>query len=434
MAHLLTVGLAMAAAFLLGVAPLIVFNAETGGTFSRLGSSLTVSYHGVDNRDVAQNLALRLDQLKAMLIGAELPYLPPGDSTSENLAPAAYLVVITALLMAAARATRQWWRLVLLVPTLLGVALLVPAVALAATVVFPAARSLAFGAGALGLVLFLTTERSDRVWWRLAPLAAIALMVLQSPFTPSNLVVVHFAPLVPLVPLMVGALVANRHPRALATAAATASGGTAFSPPRHPAHAVPAAAGGTMGASPALTSPGHPGRVGSAGMAAASRGHRAWPGVVIQALPLLLVGVLLVNDLRTTRARSAALAASGGVSTYSDAIYGLTDLLANAPGPVVALDWGIALQVQYLSGEKVRMDEVFGYSPEPDATFAEQLAPYLARPETLYVFHAPRDTTFPRRPAFEQLAGSRGALETVAVIRRRDGEEAFQVVRVKGGA
>lgn len=57
--------------FLAGLAPLIAYNLLTGGTLASVGGNLTTSYYGVDNLDIAANLATRWDEWRAVLAGRD---------------------------------------------------------------------------------------------------------------------------------------------------------------------------------------------------------------------------------------------------------------------------------------------------------------------------------------------------------------------------
>jgi hypothetical protein len=63
------------AAFLLGVAPLIFYNVQTGGTLASLRGNLTTSYYGTNNLAFLHNLMERLGQFAAVLTGSHFWYL-----------------------------------------------------------------------------------------------------------------------------------------------------------------------------------------------------------------------------------------------------------------------------------------------------------------------------------------------------------------------
>lgn len=98
-----------------------------------------------------------------------------------------------------------------------------------------------------------------------------------------------------------------------------------------------------------------------------------------------------------------ALAQSGGLSTHSDAIYKLSEWLdSHARGPVVAMDWGLAAPVTYLTHGRVSPTEIFGYAwQESEAHLTGRLAPFIGQPQTLYLWRAPDEIIFDRSPEFK---------------------------------
>jgi len=56
---------------ILGIAPLILYNLQTGGTLFSVGTNLTTSYYGVNNLNFFENLRGRIDQYQAVIGGRE---------------------------------------------------------------------------------------------------------------------------------------------------------------------------------------------------------------------------------------------------------------------------------------------------------------------------------------------------------------------------
>ncbi len=157
-------------------------------------------------------------------------------------------------------------------------------------------------------------------------------------------------------------------------------------------------------------------------------------GFVSMGMAVLAVGLggLFARDVTVTLDYHRALQQSGGLGPHSDAVYRLTDFLKDAAAPVAAMDWGFAPQVRMLTSGGVSPVEVFGYSWDADAGFADRASAALDDPATLFVFHVSQETIFPRRAAFEALVAQRGArIEPVTIISRRDGAPIFEVVRVE---
>ncbi len=73
------------AGLLVGMAPLLVFNLQTGGTLVSIFSNLDRSYYGVSNADFLHNLGRRVSQLYALLNAEHFWYL--GEAIPNRLAP-----------------------------------------------------------------------------------------------------------------------------------------------------------------------------------------------------------------------------------------------------------------------------------------------------------------------------------------------------------
>jgi len=319
------------AAFMLGLAPLLLFNWQTGGTIAVISQNLTTSYYGASNLAFFQNLWTRLGQVWAVLSGSHLWYLG----------------------------------------------------GIAANPLWPYAAALALGA------TVLATLRWARGEWRRAALPWLiwGVIVLASCFTVSALWPTHYALLLPW-----------------------------------PALAV------AVGADLMWQLNGRPARPTARAAAPWRLEPRRWPGY---AAILLVVGVCVL-DLRTDLAYHGLLAESGGLAGHSAAIYDLSAALDSrgftAP---VAMDWGFAAQVEFLTEGRVHPVEIFGYEWREDEGFAARLQTFLSSPDSVYIFHTPAETVFPRREAFERIviqAGKHSATEMV--IRQRDGRPIFTLVRV----
>ncbi|GAB4442791.1 MAG: hypothetical protein Kow0031_24940 [Anaerolineae bacterium] len=144
----------------------------------------------------------------------------------------------------------------------------------------------------------------------------------------------------------------------------------------------------------------------------ATRRAASW---LVWAALVALVG----SNLLTTLRYHQALAESGGLSFHSDAVYDLSDWLEQNAGErlVVAMDWGLAAPVVYLSGGRVNAVEAFGYQWQPDAALSGRLAGFIAQPGTLYLWRTPEEVIFDRSDEFKALYRPQGLEETI--------EEAF---------
>lgn len=117
---------------------------------------------------------------------------------------------------------------------------------------------------------------------------------------------------------------------------------------------------------------------------------------------ILLLALLLITDLTNTVRYHAALTTTGGLGTHSDAVYDLTDwLAANNNVPMIAMDWGLAAPVIYLTEGKANVVEVFGYGWQTDDRFDEIIQPYLAPEAAIYLWRAPDEIIFDRSTDFK---------------------------------
>ena len=101
--------------FLLGLAPLILFNQQTGGTLNAVFGNLGQSYYGVNNADFLANLGARAGQLVTLLRGDHFWYLG-GPFANGWAAPLAAMLIATAVVAALTvlrrrgqRARRRLW-------------------------------------------------------------------------------------------------------------------------------------------------------------------------------------------------------------------------------------------------------------------------------------------------------------------------------------
>jgi hypothetical protein len=85
-------------AFLLGCAPLLVYNLQTGGTLRSVADNLTTSYYGTSNLAFFSNLLERIRQFAVVLSGGHLWYL--GGTYANWLGPFIFLTALGVALAA----------------------------------------------------------------------------------------------------------------------------------------------------------------------------------------------------------------------------------------------------------------------------------------------------------------------------------------------
>lgn len=333
-------------AFLAGVWPLLLFNLQTGGTLVSIAGNLNTSYYGVSNANFTANLAKRIEQIVILLQGQHFWYL--GEVYANPIAP---------------------WALAAL---LAAVALVGLEVYLAFEAPRPGQTAPAADDPAAPAWLLRLSASTLPLWRRVLGLALlIALIVVQSCFTVSDLFITHFALLLPLLPLL-GAAAADLLAR-----------------------------------------------------------HGRRPALLVF-LTLLAWGGF---DAWDTVQYHAILATSGGYAAHSDATYRLTAYLQqqHLVAPLV-LDWGIDAPVAFLGQGQIAPIEVFGYArlDQPDAAFAARLAPFIADLNTVYLLHTPEFTVFQgRRQQLEALAAAQDRrLESLALFRERSGRPLLELVRL----
>jgi hypothetical protein len=123
-------------------------------------------------------------------------------------------------------------------------------------------------------------------------------------------------------------------------------------------------------------------------------------------LALMTTGASWLADIATDIRYHGALAVSGGLGAHSDAGEDLARWLAadeRREAPVVAMDWGIAAPVTFLTSGKVTPVEAFGYAWETDADFAARLEGFIKDPSSIYLWRAPDEIVFDRSGDFKQL-------------------------------
>ncbi|MBE7474835.1 MAG: glycosyltransferase family 39 protein [Anaerolineales bacterium] len=144
------------------------------------------------------------------------------------------------------------------------------------------------------------------------------------------------------------------------------------------------------------------------------------------------LGLLVITNFSSVIRYHGALAESGGLSSHSDAIYDLSHWLdGHVASPVIAMDWGLAAPVTYLTGGRVTPTEVFGYLWESDAELTPRLQRFIAEPATLYLWRAPDEIIFDRSPQFKALYRPLNLEETIeAAFYERSGRPILGVTRL----
>jgi 4-amino-4-deoxy-L-arabinose transferase-like glycosyltransferase len=293
------------AAFLLGCAPLLFYNLQTGGTLSSIGGNLTTSYYGTNNLALLPNLVERLRQFAVVLTASHFWYL--GNTYADWLNLGLFVAALVIVIGSAIRSRRA------------------------------------------------SSRRA------LFPFVVIGGVILASCATVSSLWVTHFALVSPW-----------------------------------PALAIAAAADVVI----------RPSDLRPAGRQLS----------LVLVLVVTIVGATWLAEITTDVRYHRALAISGGLGTHSDAIQDLSRWLMSEDrrqAPVVAMDWGIAAPITFLTLGRVAPIEAFGYDWEADSAFASRLDPFMDDPASIYLWRAPDEIIFDRSSDFRQLYAARGLEEDI---------------------
>ena len=239
----------------------------------------------------------------------------------------------------------------------------------------------------------------------LAVLAAIAVTVLISAFTVSGLWATHLFIMLPL-PQMVVAVAAvwlACEPGRVGARESGSKGAAQNTALQEQGSGV--GAGFTPATStPAISNPPSP--------------ITPWlPRALAPLLVVILLALPVWRDLWVSEQHHATLTRTGGSGRFSDAVYKLATHLdtehINAP---IALDWGIEKSVRVLTADRVRPEEIFGFSAQPDDTFKQQVQELLRDPSRQYIVLWDRFAVYNRRQAFTQIANSMGMQVTETFI------------------
>ena len=459
MGRWLRIGAFAAIAFCAGAFPFLLYNLQTRGTIQLIRSTLSrpgETSHGVDNAAFVRNLWTEADAFKVLLDGGYFWFQGELRIYANALTPAFFAIsalgLVALVLASHARRPLQitgigaWGAAILALActcaVLLAAGILGGAAVMLLTLLLTIAGTSLVTIGAIrkpesvpaqGWILLIVVTLSGALWWfggagrpeGVAPnallglwpidaagilfwtagvaltltlafdqhparhqravtaaLALIGLIVAQSTVTISGLWSTHLLVLLPLPQLVIAAFAV-----ALGRRAARWLSGRA----RKPLQAA----------------------------------LRVLPAVVI-------VGSILSLDLLVDYSYHRDLAKTGGGSTFSDAIYSLTDYLEARNDKVVAMDWGFRRPVQFLSHERVDPIEAYGLDPAPTPRFYETLREFLRDPDTLYLFHVREGTAYPRHDAFfaeAKVAGKEVVLERT--FYHRNGLPVYEVYSVR---
>jgi len=124
-----------------------------------------------------------------------------------------------------------------------------------------------------------------------------------------------------------------------------------------------------------------------------------------------LVSALLASHLASNLGLLRFFDQTGGRGQWSDAVYRTTEVLEREypSRRVIALDWGLARSIEFLTVLRRRITEGHEFLPAPSKRYPETVRGLLAEPGTILLAHA------------EDFAICRGCLAVVEQVAREDG-------------
>jgi 4-amino-4-deoxy-L-arabinose transferase-like glycosyltransferase len=155
-----------------------------------------------------------------------------------------------------------------------------------------------------------------------------------------------------------------------------------------------------------------------------------------RAIAAAMLAAALASSLGVVGTYYRVLNQTGGIGMWSDSIYQLADYLKDDRRVISCMDWGIHINLLYLSQGHLHSRETFTpfVSSRGDRTDMERL---LAEPGQVFVFHTPKFSGIytvaqvDPRETFFQTAKAIGATVTLEkTIYQRDGDPLFELYTI----
>ena len=163
--------------------------------------------------------------------------------------------------------------------------------------------------------------------------------------------------------------------------------------------------------------------------------HRTWMSIASLGtlVVLALTSMLIYDDLRVDIAYHRDLALIGGIADHTSASYKLVRYLQEQGiTRTAAMDWGIQDVVQFLSEGKLNPPQLSSYEDpqQEDAAFSLRVQEQLQDPETVYIFHV--GAVFGNRwETFQELVRATGRTPVeIKVIHDQAAMPIYRLVRV----
>ena len=118
---------------------------------------------------------------------------------------------------------------------------------------------------------------------------------------------------------------------------------------------------------------------------------------------------LVSRDLISNLLIHRNLMVTGGESPHSDAIYNLANHLDKLESKhVVSLDWGFAPQIQYLTNNRIKPIEIYGFTTNPENDFHNRIDSFYPHTNTIYIMHTKDKTFIDRHEHFNEYVAKIG--------------------------
>jgi hypothetical protein len=155
--------------------------------------------------------------------------------------------------------------------------------------------------------------------------------------------------------------------------------------------------------------------------------------LAVPSLIMLLLAGYIALDVRADVRYHRALDETGGLTSFSDAIYPLAEYLdSSGYAAPYAIDWGVRTSVVILTEGRVMPLEVFEQTPDPGPAFDQAIEAALAGDEPIFVSQTEDSAAFPRIQRLRQLTTDNGyELVLDQVFASRNGVPAYYVFRVE---
>jgi hypothetical protein len=453
--------------FVVGLAPVIIFNLQTGSTINYVRDNLFgSSYYDVDNSRFGENLRERIKELGSVINGETFFYLA-GKPYASWRYRSVFLLAVGVLLFSVllpsddtsdrgstqARAPLASWSAIAAV--VLGSYLLLHFSGLETEAWYAWSLVLALPAAALGMLVYTWRTSSRfalRTHWRTAlrilslglVAALLFILIVYLSWKLAKWKSPGIYRLAVLALLLAPWLNARREAKVILfplLALAIALVGSAFTPTgllfTHLAILMPWPVLVVATALDLVARRSGLDRLALSSLRAL-RGPTKPPGWASAAslgtlVALALTGMLIYDDLRVDVAYHRDLARIGGIADHTSASYKLVRYLQEQGiTRTAAMDWGIQDVVQFLSEGELNPPQLSSYEDpqREDAAFELRVKEQLQDPETVYIFHI--GAVFENRwETFQQLVELEGRTpEEIKIIHDRAAMPIYRLVRV----